>query len=74
MHGFMCWMELYMQENSVWTEWHRDVLLKRNAVENVSQWACGYVLQLHIPSKEIWLIYDQEPKILLKLVSLEILK
>ncbi|XP_040362946.1 uncharacterized protein LOC112166954 isoform X3 [Rosa chinensis] len=34
-------IQAYLQENSVWTEWHTEVLLKRNAVENVSQWACG---------------------------------
>ena len=32
-----------LQENAEWVEWHTDVLLKRNAVENVYQWACGYV-------------------------------
>ncbi|XP_050373016.1 uncharacterized protein LOC126790716 [Argentina anserina] len=31
----------YMQGNSGWTEGHTDVLLKRNAVENVSRWECG---------------------------------
>lgn len=37
-----------LQENSEWVDWHTNVLVKRNAVENVYQWACGYVtLQLH---------------------------
>lgn len=31
-----------LQENAEWVEWHTDVLLKRNAGENVYQWACGY--------------------------------
>uniref|UniRef100_A0A2N9GSU1 Uncharacterized protein n=1 Tax=Fagus sylvatica TaxID=28930 RepID=A0A2N9GSU1_FAGSY len=31
----------YLQENSEWTDWHTNVLSKRNAVENVFQWACG---------------------------------
>lgn len=31
------------QENSEWTDWHANVLTKRNAVENVYQWACGWV-------------------------------
>ncbi|XP_043813881.1 serine/threonine-protein phosphatase 6 regulatory subunit 2 isoform X2 [Manihot esculenta] len=30
-----------LQENSEWTDWHANVLTKRNAVENVYQWACG---------------------------------
>ncbi|KAL5977133.1 hypothetical protein ACLOJK_021475 [Asimina triloba] len=30
-----------VQENSEWLDWHSDVLLKRNAAENVYQWACG---------------------------------
>ncbi|KAM5584881.1 hypothetical protein ABKV19_004311 [Rosa sericea] len=34
-------IQAYLQENSVWAEWHTEVLLKRNAVENVSHWACG---------------------------------
>jgi hypothetical protein len=31
------------QGNNNWLEWQKDVLGKRNAVENVYQWACGYV-------------------------------
>ena len=31
------------QGNSDWVDWQTNVLLKRNAVENVSQWACGLV-------------------------------
>lgn len=31
----------YLQDNSEWADWHTNVLLKRNAVENVYQWACG---------------------------------
>ncbi|KAK9267336.1 hypothetical protein L1049_009760 [Liquidambar formosana] len=30
-----------LQENNEWVDWHTNVLLKRNAVENVYQWACG---------------------------------
>ncbi|KAL0442453.1 UNVERIFIED_CONTAM: Serine/threonine-protein phosphatase 6 regulatory subunit, partial [Sesamum latifolium] len=29
------------RENSDWVDWQTNVLLKRNAVENVFQWACG---------------------------------
>nr|XP_023919569.1 serine/threonine-protein phosphatase 6 regulatory subunit 3 isoform X1 [Quercus suber] len=34
-------IQAYLQENSEWTDWHTNVLSKRNAVENVFQWACG---------------------------------
>ncbi|KAL8511910.1 hypothetical protein ACS0TY_018376 [Phlomoides rotata] len=30
-----------LQENSDWVDWQTNVLLKRNMLENVSQWACG---------------------------------
>jgi serine/threonine-protein phosphatase 6 regulatory subunit 3 len=30
-----------LQQNSGWGEWHSSILTKRNAVENVYQWACG---------------------------------
>lgn len=31
----------FLQGNGEWAEWHTNVLLKRNMVENVYQWACG---------------------------------
>ncbi|KAJ6832010.1 serine/threonine-protein phosphatase 6 regulatory subunit 3-like isoform X1 [Iris pallida] len=31
----------YLQKNNEWADWHANVLLKRNAIENVHQWACG---------------------------------
>jgi len=34
------------QENSDWEDWRTKILAKRNVVENVNQWACGYVPQL----------------------------
>ncbi|KAH7678878.1 serine/threonine-protein phosphatase 6 regulatory subunit 3 protein [Dioscorea alata] len=34
-------IQTHLQENAEWVEWHTDVLLKRNAGENVYQWACG---------------------------------
>ncbi|XP_077219848.1 uncharacterized protein LOC143854027 [Tasmannia lanceolata] len=34
-------IQTHLQENSEWINWHTDVLLKRNTVENVYQWACG---------------------------------
>ncbi|CAH9134669.1 unnamed protein product [Cuscuta epithymum] len=34
-------IQSYLQENSEWVDWRTDVLQKRNAVENVMQWACG---------------------------------
>ncbi|XP_057463084.1 uncharacterized protein LOC130753136 isoform X2 [Actinidia eriantha] len=40
-------MQAYLQENSEWVDWHSNVLAKRNAVENVNQWACGRPTALH---------------------------
>ncbi|XP_006846781.2 serine/threonine-protein phosphatase 6 regulatory subunit 3 [Amborella trichopoda] len=34
-------VQAYLQENGEWIEWHANVLLKRNTVENVYQWTCG---------------------------------
>ncbi|CAM8900436.1 unnamed protein product [Rhodiola kirilowii] len=34
-------IEAHLQDNNDWTEWHTDVLVKRNVVENVYHWACG---------------------------------
>ncbi|KAG7963304.1 hypothetical protein I3843_09G111800 [Carya illinoinensis] len=34
-------IQTFLQENSEWSDWHTNVLSKRNAVENVYQWACG---------------------------------
>ncbi|KAJ4975068.1 hypothetical protein NE237_000174 [Protea cynaroides] len=34
-------IQAYLQENAEWVDWHANVLLKRNTVENVYQWACG---------------------------------
>ncbi|KAL0352794.1 UNVERIFIED_CONTAM: Serine/threonine-protein phosphatase 6 regulatory subunit [Sesamum angustifolium] len=34
-------IQTFLQENSDWVDWQTNVLLKRNAVENVFQWACG---------------------------------
>ncbi|KAI4303671.1 hypothetical protein MLD38_039271 [Melastoma candidum] len=34
-------IQKFLQENNEWTDWQTDVLSKRNAVENVYQWACG---------------------------------
>ncbi|KAL4200695.1 hypothetical protein AMTRI_Chr02g212500 [Amborella trichopoda] len=31
----------YLQENNDWLDWQSNVLLRRNTVENVYQWACG---------------------------------
>ncbi|PSS04939.1 Serine/threonine-protein phosphatase 6 regulatory subunit like [Actinidia chinensis var. chinensis] len=40
-------IQAYLQENSEWVDWHSNVLAKRNAVENVNQWACGRPTALH---------------------------
>ncbi|XP_043688957.1 serine/threonine-protein phosphatase 6 regulatory subunit 2-like [Telopea speciosissima] len=34
-------VQAYLQENAEWVDWHANVLLKRNTMENVYQWACG---------------------------------
>ncbi|KAL6567258.1 hypothetical protein OROGR_000926 [Orobanche gracilis] len=34
-------IQIFLQGNSDWVDWQTNVLLKRNAVENVFQWACG---------------------------------
>ncbi|CAI9760066.1 unnamed protein product [Fraxinus pennsylvanica] len=34
-------VQTFFQKNSEWVDWYSNVLLKRNAVENVFQWACG---------------------------------
>ncbi|KAL8217835.1 hypothetical protein R6Q57_021208 [Mikania cordata] len=41
------YIQSYLQGDSEWVEWHADVLTKRNALENVSQWACGRPTTLH---------------------------
>lgn len=38
---FFCYV--FYQENSKWVDWQTDVLSKRNTLENVYSWACGYV-------------------------------
>ncbi|ONM13776.1 SIT4 phosphatase-associated family protein [Zea mays] len=34
-------VQSHLQQNSDWIEWHASTLTKRNALENVYQWACG---------------------------------
>ncbi|KAI3824605.1 hypothetical protein L1987_06069 [Smallanthus sonchifolius] len=41
------YIQSYLQGDSEWVEWHTDVLTKRNALENVYQWACGRPTTLH---------------------------
>ncbi|XP_060192207.1 uncharacterized protein LOC132621798 isoform X2 [Lycium barbarum] len=36
-----------LQENSEWIDWQTNILQKRNALENVFQWACGRPTSLH---------------------------
>ncbi|THU44059.1 hypothetical protein C4D60_Mb02t03370 [Musa balbisiana] len=40
-------IQTHLQENSDWVDWHNHILLKRNSVENVHQWACGRPSTLH---------------------------
>ncbi|PWA56348.1 Armadillo-type fold [Artemisia annua] len=41
------YIQSYLQGDSEWVEWQTDVLTKRNALENVYQWACGRPTSLH---------------------------
>ncbi|PKA52342.1 hypothetical protein AXF42_Ash010238 [Apostasia shenzhenica] len=34
-------VHIHLQENCDWDDWHANVLVKRNALENVYNWACG---------------------------------
>ncbi|XAR59364.1 hypothetical protein NMG60_11015182 [Bertholletia excelsa] len=34
-------IQTYLQGNNDWVDWHANVLVQRNAVENFHQWACG---------------------------------
>jgi len=34
-------MDSVLQENKEWVVWHANVLVKRNAIEDVRRWACG---------------------------------
>ncbi|KAJ8758822.1 hypothetical protein K2173_000543 [Erythroxylum novogranatense] len=40
-------IQTYLQQNSGWSDWHANVLTRRNAVENVYQWTCGRPTALH---------------------------
>ncbi|KAL0917326.1 hypothetical protein M5K25_012381 [Dendrobium thyrsiflorum] len=40
-------IQKHLQENSEWVDWHAKVLVKRNSVENVCNWACGRPSSLH---------------------------
>ncbi|KAL3833706.1 hypothetical protein ACJIZ3_008442 [Penstemon smallii] len=45
-------IQTFLQENSDWVDWQTNVLLKRNAVENVLQWACGRPTALHDQTRD----------------------
>ncbi|KAK4421047.1 Serine/threonine-protein phosphatase 6 regulatory subunit [Sesamum alatum] len=34
-------IQTFLEQNGDWVDWQKNVLLKRNALENVFQWACG---------------------------------
>ncbi|GLT34134.1 hypothetical protein SLA2020_086710 [Shorea laevis] len=34
-------IQAFLQGNNEWTDWHANVLSKRNVIENVYQWSCG---------------------------------
>ncbi|XP_020244843.1 serine/threonine-protein phosphatase 6 regulatory subunit 3-like isoform X2 [Asparagus officinalis] len=40
-------IQAHLQENTEWVDWHTNILIKRNAVENIYQWACGRPTSLH---------------------------
>ncbi|XP_052180840.1 uncharacterized protein LOC127794021 isoform X2 [Diospyros lotus] len=46
------YIQAYLQENREWVDWHTNVLVKRNSVENVHQWACGRPTALHDRTKD----------------------
>ncbi|URE22657.1 serine threonine-protein phosphatase 6 regulatory subunit [Musa troglodytarum] len=45
-------IQTHLQENSDWVGWHSNVLLKRNAIENVHQWTCGRPTTLQEPARD----------------------
>ncbi|XP_020102860.1 serine/threonine-protein phosphatase 6 regulatory subunit 3-B isoform X2 [Ananas comosus] len=47
-----CTILTHLQQNSEWVDWHTNVLLKRNAVENVYQWTCGRPTSLQDRGKD----------------------
>ncbi|KAG0485284.1 hypothetical protein HPP92_009363 [Vanilla planifolia] len=40
-------IQTHLQENTEWVDWHVGVLVKRNAMENIHNWACGRPTSLH---------------------------
>ncbi|KAL0407524.1 UNVERIFIED_CONTAM: Serine/threonine-protein phosphatase 6 regulatory subunit [Sesamum latifolium] len=34
-------IQTFLEQNGDWADWQKNVLLKRNTLENVFQWACG---------------------------------
>ncbi|XP_020584830.1 serine/threonine-protein phosphatase 6 regulatory subunit 3 [Phalaenopsis equestris] len=40
-------IQKHLQENSEWVDWYAKVLINRNSVENVCNWACGRPSSLH---------------------------
>lgn len=34
-------IETYLQANIEWVDWHANVLIKRNSIENINSWTCG---------------------------------
>ncbi|KAG0487073.1 hypothetical protein HPP92_009168 [Vanilla planifolia] len=40
-------IQTHLQENTEWVDWHAGVLVKRNAMENIHNWACGRPTSLH---------------------------
>lgn len=40
-------IQTHLQENSEWVDWHAKVLVKRNSMENIYNWACGRPNSFH---------------------------
>ncbi|KAI3974026.1 hypothetical protein MKX01_026423 [Papaver californicum] len=45
-------VQALLQENTEWGDWHANILVKRNTVENVYQWACGRPTALQDPNRD----------------------
>ncbi|XP_073136498.1 uncharacterized protein [Henckelia pumila] len=45
-------IQMHLQENSEWKEWHSTGLQERNMIENVYRWACGRPTALHDKNRD----------------------
>ncbi|KAG0487057.1 hypothetical protein HPP92_009152 [Vanilla planifolia] len=47
-------------ENTEWVDWHAGVLVKRNAMENIHNWACGLMDHLSVMTRISTLMMNQQ--------------